>query len=309
MQPLSRLSLHAMTTIGTLLAQQVGATASSIYACPIAPASLQDMQVYTFDGQSMTALTSAAALETSQRTHTTLYFVVKLSSGNRKGATIIKTARLGPPLKDDLTPPDRVRLRRYAAASACDSSSGFHGTISTKAYASYHDLGNDHGGYLDLPDPPESRTTALEQLQQFHTQYEATDYASPRESCRRTDDKNASDGTYEARSNRSQFSFVTSIVDHGISGGVSSDVATVVTLAGTFFGDTAYAAAHTLRERRVEIKPYQTTNGVACIPFIVNTRGTAQVLRVNDLDRREQIGSYWARVREFRLGPTEGGQP
>ena len=161
-------------------------------------------------------------------------------------------------------------------------------------------------GLLEQPDPPEGGPIALAKLQQFHTRYEATDYASPRETCRHTDDQNATNGTHEARNNRSQFSFVTSIVDYGISGGVSSDVAS---LGSFFFGGPAVAAANTLGERRVEIKPYQTTDGVACIPFIVNTRGTAQVLRINDLDRREQIGPYWTRVREFRLGPTEGGQP
>ena len=118
-QALSGYVLRTMTVIGALALQDAGAVASPIYACPVAADLVQDMRVYTFDGHSMTALTSTAALETAQRTRTTLYFVVKPAVGDRKGAIVIKTARLGPAFNDDRPPPDRVHLRREAAASTC----------------------------------------------------------------------------------------------------------------------------------------------------------------------------------------------
>ena len=203
-------------------------------------------------------------------------------------------------------PPIGFTLGEKPPPRLADSGPGYRGSVSTRAYEAYHDLGHDHGGYLDSP---EEGTTAVGVLTRFHARYEATDYASPAENCRRTDDKVRADGVYEARSNRSQFSFVTNVVDHGISGAAYSQVTAVFTWAGTLVTSRAYAEGHRLRERRVEIKPYQTAGGIACIPFKVNTRGVAQVLRVNDLDRRNQFGFDWARAPEFRVGPTDGGEP
>jgi hypothetical protein len=300
--PMSRLPLMALLPV--FLWNSDGA-ASPVYTCPKPPEKLQDRQAYTYEDGEMNPLTSMEAFEAAQRTRRTLYFVVKSDVGERKGVLIIKTARFGPEQANDRPRSNQVRLLRKMASS-CDSSPSYRGTVSTQAYEAYHDRGNDRGGYLE---DPAGNTSAIVRLSRFHTQYEATGYASNSDRCRLTSDKNGADGAYEARNNRSQFSFVPHIVDKGMSGAAVGDLARLFTWAGTLIVPPARAKGHVLRERRVEIKPYQTTAGIACVPFNVKMRAKAQVLRINDLDRRNQIGFDWPRVPEFRIGPTEGGEP
>jgi hypothetical protein len=276
------------------------ALASPIYSCAVSPEKLSDGLLYTFDGESMTPLKSSSPLEGEARTSKTLFFVVKTFGEERAGAIVIKTARVGPALSQDRPFYGRVQLKRRSAPSSCNATSGYSGSVSTQAYEAYHDLGHDHGDRLDRS---EDGTVPLDALKRFHTTYEASDYSSPGNSrCRATDDKFGLDGVYEARNNRSQFSFTTGIVDHGIEGAFYRDAVKgpVIWVASQIFSPV-FAEEPGLRERRVEIKPYQTAGGIACIPIRIYPRGKSQILRINDLDRRRLVGYDSGRVKEFRL--------
>lgn len=210
--------LFSTSLFGFFLLCDSSAPANPTYVCPMASAALEDDTLYAFDGRTMTPVISASEFEAPQRKWTTLYFVVKTAGDDRAGAIVIKTARLGPQLTSDRPDYGRVLLRRSGVGSNCGSQRSYLNSVSTLAYEAYHDLGYDRGEILERPDGSD---TGLTTLQHFHTGYDATDYASRDQKCRRTDDKKRYDGSYEARSNRSQFSFVTDIVDHGISGAAS----------------------------------------------------------------------------------------
>lgn len=298
--------LFSTSLFGFFLLCDSSAPANPTYVCPMASAALEDDTLYAFDGRTMTPVISASEFEAPQRKWTTLYFVVKTAGDDRAGAIVIKTARLGPQLTSDRPDYGRVLLRRSGVGSNCGSQRSYLNSVSTLAYEAYHDLGYDRGEILERPDGSD---TGLTTLQHFHTGYDATDYGSRDQKCRRTDDKKRYDGSYEARSNRSQFSFVTDIVDHGISGAASQAASGGFRWVASLIVPPASANRENLRERRVEIKPYQTVAGIACVPFRISPRGTAQVIRVNDLDRRKQVGFDFGRVKEIRLGPTTGGEP
>ena len=195
-------------------------------------------------------------------------------------------------MKDDDPKSDRVGLKRLEASTRCDPGKGsFVGSVSTRAYSEYHDYGQDKGSYLR---GVEDGVDAKQKLRKFHTAYVGVDGE-----CRRSDDKRF-DGAYEARSNRSQFSFDTDIVDYGFNGAVYNIATRTVRTGLGFLVPPAYADTQTkLRERRVEIRRYRTKTGYACVPFSIEVRAPAQSLRVNDLDARS----------EFRFGPTTGASP
>lgn len=296
----SSLIFRSVALASALVLGNTVGLASPIYLCPVTPDMLSDGLLYTFDGESMVPLKSSSPLEGEVRTSKTLFFVVKTSGEERAGAIVIKTARVGPALAQDRPFYGRVQLKRRSAPSSCNATSGYSGSVSTQAYEAYHDLGYDHGDRLDRS---EDGTTPLDALKRFHTTYEATDYLSPRTSrCRATDDKFGLDGVYEARNNRSQFSFSKGIVDSGIEGAFYRDVVKgpVIWVASQIFSPV-YAEGSELRERRVEIKTYRTAKGVACIPVRIYPRGKTQIIRINDLDRRRLVGYDSGRVREFRL--------
>ncbi|WP_298877440.1 hypothetical protein [uncultured Bradyrhizobium sp.] len=300
--------LYAIGLPGFLVLSSGPAHPNPTFLCPIVSAGLEDDTLYTFDRQTqtMTAVSSTSEFEGPLRKSTTLYFVIKTGGDDRAGAIVIKTARLGPQLAADRPDYGRVLLRRSTAGSNCGSRRPYLNSVSAIAYQAYHDLGYDRGEILESLD---GGITGLDNLKRFHVGYDATDYASPNQKCRRTDDPKRYDGGYEARNNRSQFSFVPDIVDHGISGVTSQAVSGSFRWVASLIVSPASAKRENLRERRVEIKTYQTVAGVACIPVTLNVRGAAQVIRVNDLDRRKLFGSDFGRVKEFRLGPITGGEP
>ncbi len=287
------LVLSALVTV-----QAVCQSALAQPGCPFDASSLQGGQVYYLDGTKPTQLTSASFLEGPQRKPINLYYVVKTLAGERKGALVVKSARLGVPQNDDEPPLDRVGLKRDEVSRRCDVRrvTGFKGSVTTRAYSEYHDLAKESGEYLNKF---ENGVRAREILRQFHTSYETmTD-------CRATDDLYRADGRYEARSNRAQFSFDVDTVDIGYSSGTSYVVAQSLDRVRSFIFPSAFAESPKLRERKVEIKHYQTTNGYACIPLQIDVRGAEQVVRVNDL---EASRSYLDKP-EFRIGPTTGAEP
>jgi hypothetical protein len=278
--------LSAALYVGPATAQQ---------GCPFDASSLAGGQVYYLNGTAVTQLANTSLLEGSQRKPINLYYVVRPAGGERKGAVVVKSARLGVPLGDDAPPRDRVGLKRDEASYKCDAQKvrGFSASITTGAYSEYHDYAQESGEYLDKY---EEGVQASKVLAQFHTLYETTS------GCRGTNALKRQDGRYEARNNRSQFSFDINTVDNGYSSAVYYIVANAADRARSFILPSAFADAPKLRERKVEIKHYQTSGGYACIPFRIDVRGKNQVVRVNDLEASRM---YWE-TPEFRIGLTTG---
>jgi hypothetical protein len=286
---LSPLVFSAALYLGPAAAQQ---------ACPFNASSLDGGQVYYLDGATPTKLTNTSLLEGSQRKAIILYYVVRSAGGDRKGAVVVKSARLGVPLEDDSPPRDRVGLKRDEVSVTCDRQKvrRFSNSVTTHAYSEYHDYAQENGEYLDKYENGVQARTVLEQ---FHTIYETAS------GCRATNAVKRQDGRYEARSNRSQFSFDINTVDGGYSSAVYYIVANAADRARSFVLPSAFAAGPKLRERKVEIKHYQTSAGYACIPIRIEARGKDQVVRVNDLEASRM---YWE-APEFRIGPMIGAAP
>jgi hypothetical protein len=283
--------LIGLAALATAPLVSVSAIAGQV--CPFDASAVDGGRVYYMDGTRAVALSATTLLEGNERRPIELYYVVKSGLTDRGGLIVIKSARLGTTLKDDDPKSNRVGLKRLEASTRCDPGKGsFVGSVSTRAYSEYHDYGQDNGNYLR---EVEDGVDARKKLQKFHTTYVGVDGE-----CRRSDDKKRLDGSYEARSNRSQFSFDTDIVDYGFNGAVYNITVQTVRAGQEFLVPSAYADSQTkLRERRVEIKRYRTKTGYACVPFSIEVRAPAQSLRVNDLDARS----------EFRFGPITGASP
>jgi hypothetical protein len=266
--------------------------------CPFDASSLAGGRVYYIDGTTPTLLANTSLLEGPQRKSISLYYIARSVGSERKGAVVVKSARLGPALGDDEPALDRVGLKRDESSERCDPQKRkwFTGKVATRAFSEYHDYAQETGEYLEKF---ENGVRAREVLRQFHTSYETMS------GCRDTDALKRSDGRYEARSNRSQFSLDINTVDGGYDPAVYYIVAASADRARSFVFPRAFADTPKLRERSVEIKHYQTTGGYACVPFQIDVRGKEQVVRVNDL---EASRLYWERP-EFRIGPTSGAEP
>jgi hypothetical protein len=291
-------SLGAAVPASVIVLQCCCAAAVAQQKCPFDASNLVGNQVYFFDGHNGQPLADSSTLEGRIRSVTTLYYVVR-TQPDRGGAIVIKSARFGTVRPDDDPSAERVALSRQDLSPRCDPKKlPFSGSVLTKAYREYHDRGQDSGWYLGTPD--ENGQTGQNKLAQFHVSYETTDKA-----CNHTAAKTNPDGTYNARSNRSQFSFDTGIVDEGFSSVTYMILADLGRAAGSYILPAYAEPEKKLREHRVEIKLYRTSGGYACIPFKIQTRGTAQVLRVNDLEYpRFAIG-----LTEWRVGPTKDTNP
>jgi hypothetical protein len=285
--------LIALATLATVPLACVSAFATPV--CPFDGSALAGGQVYYVDGKQVVALSATTLLEGGERKRFDLYYVVRSGATDRSGLIVVKSARFGTALADDDPKSDSVSLRRLEASRQCDPDKGsFRGSVSNGAYGEYHDYGQDNGNYLRAG---EGGVTAKQKLQKFHTKY----VAGFDRACRSSDAKTRNDGSYEARSNRSQFSFDTDIVDHGFNPAIYNVASQTFTAGWQFLFPTAYAEPQTkLRERRVEIKRYRTANGHACVPFSIEVRGPVQVLRVNDLEASRTDNYAHS---EFRLGP------
>jgi hypothetical protein len=268
--------------------------------CPSELSALTDGRVYFYKGKNFVALDDTSPLEGGTRAQIDLYYVISTGGAERTGVVVIKTARYGLAADRDIPEQGRVALERQDGPNSCaPSKRPYSGSVSTQAYHHYHDLGEDSGGYLarmdegSKGDPEPKRLKALTKLQRFHTAYET------RSGCRNSDDKLGADGYWEARSNRSQFSFDTDVVDYGLHVAAYNIARNFVETGWSLIFTTAQAGEFQLRERRVEIKAYKTRNGLACIPFTISVRGSKQMLRVNDLELRDAVNN---RNSEFRMG-------
>lgn len=173
---------------------------------------------------------------------------------------------------------DRMLKTQAQSGAGCrvPATGPYHKTVSATSYDSYHD--SDQGTASE-PD--------LAVIQNFHISY-----VNARQECVRTDN-NKGDATslLSMQSNRTQFSFNTSVVDNGV-----SQVAHVNPL--WFFFGTAVAEPPPLGHRVVTMISYRTDEtGYACPSFVANT-GSGTFLRVLELEGR-RANNY--RRKEFRL--------
>ncbi|MBX3528618.1 MAG: hypothetical protein KF904_20650 [Rhodoblastus sp.] len=260
--------------------------------CPFDASTLWGGRVYVLDGNGRpTPFEDITSLEGARRTRTRLFYIVK-SDTPRSGVLAIKSARYGSARGDDEPRDGLVRLQRNET-NECkgDVRPPFVGQVSKRAYAQYHDLGRDDGEYLRAPAGGQTSRQAIEK---FHTVYPDTNGG-----CRASNARLRADGSWERRSNRSQFSFRVDVVDNGYDEAVYTLVANAAAAVSNWLTPAAIANARQMREQTVEIKSYQVVGGVACIPFSVQVRGPLQVLRVNDVAERRVNRTR----NEFRRGP------
>jgi hypothetical protein len=286
--------------VGLAVLQVSALAAQAQPPCPSDLSPLTDGLVYFYQGKKFIPLDSASPLQGRTRVQISLYYIINTRGAERSGVVVVKTARFGLAADDDTPEQGRVGLERQDGANRCAPSKGpYSGSVSTQAYHQYHDLGEDSGGYLDgmdegsKGDAEPKKLQTLTKLQRFHTAYET------KSGCRNTDDKVGPDGYWEARNNRSQFSFDPNRVDYGLHVAAYNIAQNYVEAGWSLFVTTAQAGEMQLRERRVEIKAYNTRNGLACIPFTIAVRGSMQMLRVNDLESRDAANN---RNPEFRTG-------
>lgn len=264
------------------------------FAAPFCPARASELPpgIYVRQNDTGILLSAMEQFELPTRRSVDLFYVIRSIGGERAGAVVVKKARFGVLLEDDAPPSGQVNLARNNSSADCPSlRPTYSGKVSIQAYEDYHGHGLESSAAL-------SQTSGLgsarDELKAFHTSYKT------RNGCKETDSKLGPDGLYTARNNRSQFSFDTKVVDFGmpepafdIAARVASRVASlVITPVGASEG-------FRLRERAVELIPYQTTNGFACVAFSLDGRLPKQMLRVNDLEGPHNQGI----PREVRLGP------
>jgi hypothetical protein len=185
----------------------------------------------------------------------------------RAGVVVLKTGRLrqsGEELADTQAKSVRlVRRTQIIDNSPCGNVAEFgKGNVSPKSYDDYHDI-----GYSTADD-----TT----LDRFHFSY-----TGRRKACHPTNSKLSDTISFNARSNRGQFSFDTSVVD-----------------TGTYFqpfvllGVTkASASSEKLARQRVEMQQYRVVAGTPeCIVFKHTVPPSGAFLRINDLEGLARFG-------------------
>jgi hypothetical protein len=185
----------------------------------------------------------------------------------RAGVVVLKTGRLRQPgeeLAD--TQAKSVRLVRRTQIfdnSPCGSVAEFGaGRVSPKSYDDYHDV-----GYSTADDST---------LDRFHF-----NYTGRRKACHPTNSKLGDTVSFNARSNRGQFSFDAGVVD-----------------TGTYFqpfvllGVTkASASSEKLARQRVEVHQYRVAAGTPeCILFKHAIPPRGAFLRINDLEGLAKFG-------------------
>src|SRR5262249_46257011 len=115
-------------------------------------------------------------------------------------------------------------------------------------------------------------------------------YAARKAACRATDDS-AQDSIvpWDARSNRSQFSFDPAVV----SGGTYSQAIAWIGVTRT------YAGSERLADPRVEIKQYRVDASFpTCVRFRLSGLGRGSFLRINDLEGLVANGLRYERANE-----------
>ncbi|HVQ73736.1 MAG TPA: hypothetical protein VMT08_40155 [Bradyrhizobium sp.] len=185
----------------------------------------------------------------------------------RAGVVVLKTGRLrqsGEELADTQAKPLRlVRRTQIFDNSPCGRVAEFGaGRVSAKSYDDYHDV-----GYSTADDATMDR---------FHFSY-----TGRRKACHPTNSKLGDTISFNARSNRGQFSFDTSVVD-----------------TGTYFqpfvllGVTkASASSEKFAGQRVEMQQYRVVAGTPeCIVFKRTVPPGGAFLRINDLEGLARFG-------------------
>jgi len=267
-------------------------------AAPFCPPRAAELQAGIYVRRDDTGLPLAAMeqFELSTRRSVDLFYVIR-SIGDRAGAVVVKRARFGVLLDDDAPPAGQVNLARNSASADCPGlRPTYSGKVSIQAYEDYHDHGLETSSALSQTSITGS---ARDELKAFHTSYKTA------AGCRETDSKSGANGFYIARNNRSQFSFDTKVVDIGMPE-PAFDIATrwASKVASLVVSPVGASEGARLRERSVELLPYQTQNGFACVAFSLDGRLPKQMLRVNDLEGQWVQGIS----REVRLGPGSKGR-
>jgi hypothetical protein len=202
-----------------------------------------------------------------------VYVVREFWDSERYGVIVVKSGSSSPRVANPQHP-DTVLLSRPRAVQS-EPANGTCGTIKTflptyvsaTSYDRYHDLG------INIPKGDSDTLTA------YHIHYlgrggtcrdsDNTDYDSPLR--------------FDLRSNRSQFSFDTYVVSHGMASQFANSVGLGSALAG----------AAGLSDARAQMRRYHIDSSkIACIPFTLNVGGEGYFLRIDDLDASKQQGFF-----------------
>jgi hypothetical protein len=185
----------------------------------------------------------------------------------RAGVVVLKTGRFrqsGEELADTQVRSVRlVRRTQIFDNSPCGSVAEFgRGRVSPKSYDDYHDV-----GYATADDAT---------LDRFHFSY-----TGRRKACHPTNSKLGDTVSFNARSNRGQFSFDTAVVDKG------TYFQPFVLLGVT----EASASSEKLARQRVEMQQYRVVSGTPeCIVFKHTVPPGGAFLRINDLEGLAKYG-------------------
>jgi hypothetical protein len=222
----------------------------------------------------------------SRPTPMSFAYVVKDSFTERAGVVVVKTARWAPARNASRS--GAVKLVRTSSFpdTKCTSDAFPTRSVRARAYEDYHGKGFLESRALDSRadgDLIESNRTIIER---FHSKYPTTN------GCR-SSDSTTYDG-FEYRNNRSQFSYDTSVVDHGWSYATTNLALSLI--------PEALAAPSRLLQQRTEIHHYKVTpSRPTCIMFDLDLAAADQVLRINDVEDRNSL----LRAGEKRWQPPE----
>jgi len=241
------------------------------------PLTLRDRQLFFLpQGASSWSALDDVRPDLTNQTVEFAYVIRENIDPARAGVVIMKSARAR--RLDEATAGRRVRLVRRAEAfdnGTCGAVAGFgsggEADISADSYDRYHDQGR--------------KVPERDVLRAFHVRY-----AARKGTCRATNDSSQdSIVPWDPRSNRSQFSFDSSVV----SGGTYSQA---LALVGA---NKAYAGSADLSDQRVELKQYRVNVALpTCVRFRLSAVGRGSFLRINDLEGLAASGLNYVRANE-----------
>jgi len=238
---------------------------------------LSDRQLFARIDGVWRPFTTVPSLSLPKRTTLDFAVAIQPNSGrDRAGVVVIKSNRAEkvgdrPELAKTIT----LVRRQVQADSTCSDHRRFRAlrefeeSVSIRAYEDFHDY-----RYKDTPALREHET----KLTEFHFPY----FSGVRGRCVTTDDAN-SDTWNIPTSNRSQFSYDETVVANGRYDPGKS-------FPSKFAGYT---------DNKTIVKRYQTVRGLTCVGFRLEVDAEDYIIRVNDLEGREQPPSN-SRERERR---------
>jgi hypothetical protein len=202
------------------------------------------------------------------------YVVGPLAPGlpsHRAGVIVVKSGRV---VENNEPPPPNGRnvvLKRDGSAietSACPNHTRSDGNRLGRARRSFRKGEVSQAAYDQYHDRGGQNFSELQTIQEFHYEYERTGGH-----CKATDDTTP-DKLFDLRSNRSQFSFDRAVVEGGLLFLISLRLIRPA-LAGGSVG---------MADQRVEVLPYRTNGGLACLNFTVPVAHVKPFVRINDLE-------------------------